>query len=242
MSANFSNVKSVDRRRVLQSLTENLTQLNISIAYDGMQRHGESLVCGTKPSDGTLHDIFGITIDMGCLDGPPVLSMTQLDDTVRKTIFQKKNIVLSMETYKAYIVGALTNVSSKTTAKMRFIVTAPEESLKFYPGTPQDPNPEKRMIFIFFGKVADGLADMGNKLGGSKLQNDAKINTACLSLQSQNSLVFADSKSDLNDFLTQFSYENVDCMKHLLRQATDTVIAEGTLDNCPVGMLTYSIL
>jgi hypothetical protein len=238
MSGNYTNVKSLDRKRVLQSLTENLTQLNISIAFDGMQRHGDNLVCGSKPSDGTLHEVFGITIDMGCLDGPPVQSIAQLDDTVRKILFQKKNLVLSMETYKAYMVGALTNVSNKATAKMRLIVTAPEESLKIYPGTPTDPSPEKRMIYIFFGKVTDGLADMGNKLGGSKLQNDAKINTACLSLQSQNSLVFADSKSDLNDFLTHFSYANVDCMKCLLRHATDTVIAEGTLDNCPVGMFT----
>jgi hypothetical protein len=79
---------------------------------------------------------------MGCLDGPPVQSMAQLNGPVREILFQKKNIVLSMGTYKAYVLGALTNVSNKATAKMRIILAAPEESLKLYPGIPTDPSPE----------------------------------------------------------------------------------------------------
>ena len=55
-----------------------------------MQRHGDNLVCGSKPSDGTLHEVFGITIDIGCLNGPPVQSIAQLEDTVWKILFQKK--------------------------------------------------------------------------------------------------------------------------------------------------------
>jgi hypothetical protein len=120
---------------------------------------------------------------------------------------------------------------------MRLIVTAPDKFLQFYPGTVTEPNAEKRLIYLFFGKAGDGLADMSNKFGGNSLQNAEKIRTACVSLQSQNSLVFADNKSDLNDFLTNFSYENVECMKSLLRQAAEILISEGTLDNCSVGML-----
>ena len=82
---------------------------------------------------------------------------------------------------------------------MRLIVTAPDEFLQFYPGTATEPNAEKRLIYLFFGKAGDGLADMSNKFGGNPLQNAEKIRAACVSLQSQNSLVFADSKSDLND-------------------------------------------
>ena len=88
MSGNYTNVRSLDRKRVLQSLPGNLTQLNISIVYDSMQRHGDNLVCRSKPSDGTLHEVFGITFLMGCLDGPPIQSMAQLDDTIRKILFQ----------------------------------------------------------------------------------------------------------------------------------------------------------
>lgn len=135
MSGMFLNLKSVDRKRVLQSLTENLCQLNVSVAYDGMQRHGDQLVSGAKSSDGTLHSIFGITIDMACLDGPPVMNITQLDDVVRKEFYEKKGVV-----YKVYIVVGLTNVSTKATAKMRLLVT------EFYPGFAKEPSPEKRLI------------------------------------------------------------------------------------------------
>lgn len=51
--------------------------------------------------------------------------------------------------YKVYIVGGLTNVSTKATAKTRLLVTSPKESLKFYPGCATEPNPEKRLIYLF---------------------------------------------------------------------------------------------
>lgn len=234
MSNSFLNTKSVDRKKVLQSLSENICQLNVSVAYDGMQRHGENLVCGTKPSDGTIHNIFAVTIDMACLDGPPVLSIKQLDDLVRKQMFAKLRTVLSTE-YEVYLVGPLTNVSKKVTAKMRHIVTVPKETMNFNPGTYSEPDPERRMLFLFYGKPIEGIADMSNKFGGNKLQNDEKIYNTCKSLQSQNSLVFSDSKSDLNDFLVNFSYNNVDSMKSLIRQGAETLVSEGTLDNSTTG-------
>lgn len=119
MSDAFLNEKSVDRKKAIQSLSDNLTHLNILVAYDGLQKHPEHLVCGTNASDGTLHSIFSITIDMACLDGPPVLNITQLENIVRRELFAKKNLVLSIDVYKVYLVGAQTNVSIKTTAKMR---------------------------------------------------------------------------------------------------------------------------
>ena len=183
-------------------------------------------------------------LSMACLDVPPVLSITQLEDLVRKEFFQTKNSVLGTDVYKVYIVGGLTNVSTKATAKMRLIVITPDEFLQFYPGTATEPNAEKRLIYLFFGKAVDGLTDMSNKFAGNPLQIGEKICTACVSLQPQNSLVFADSKntSDLNDFLTNFSYENVERMKSLRRQAADILISEGTLDNYSVGMLQCSYL
>lgn len=233
MSNAFLNEKSVDRKKVIQSLTDNLTHLNISVAYDGLQKHSEHLVCGTKASDGTLHSIFSITIDMACLDGPPVLNITQLENIVRRELFTKKNLVLSIDVYKVYIVGALTNVSIKTTAKMRLIVTPPEDSLMFYPGTTADPDPEKRLIYLFFGKPIDGLADMANKAGGAKMQYDEIIYSTCNSLQCQNSINFSDSKSDLHDFLTNFSFKTVESMKALLKLAADVLVGEGSLDTVP---------
>ena len=83
---------------------------------------------------------------------------------------------------------------------------------------------------------------MSNKFAVNPLQIGEKICTACVSLQPQNSLVFADIKSDLNDFLTNFSNENVERMKSLRRQAADILISEGTLDNYSVGMLQCSYL
>lgn len=79
--------------------------------------------------------------------GPPVMNITQLDDVVRKEFYEKKGVVLGTDVYKVYIVGGLANVSAKTTAEMRLLVTPPEESLKFYPVV--KPNPEKRLIHLF---------------------------------------------------------------------------------------------
>jgi hypothetical protein len=159
----------LDKDIVIQMLTENSTTLNISVAYDGLQKFAEHLVCSTKPPDGALHLIFAITVDMAYLDGPPVLNITQLKNIVRRELFAKKGVVLANDIYKAYIVGAQTNVSVKATAKMRLIVTPPGESLMFYPGTTAVPDPEKRLIYLFFGKPVDGLADMGNKAVGAKV-------------------------------------------------------------------------
>jgi hypothetical protein len=167
---------------------------------------------------------------MACLDGPPVLNITQLENIVRRELFAKKGVVLANDIYKVYLVGAQTNVSVKATAKMRLIVTPPGESLMFYPGTIAVPDPEKRLIYLFFGKPIDGLADMGNKAGGTKLQNDEIIYNTCNSLQCQNAMNFSDSKFDLHDFLTHFSFINVESMKALIKHAADILVEEGSLD------------
>jgi hypothetical protein len=46
--------------------------------------------------------------------GPPVMNITRLDDVVRKEFCEKKGVIPGTDMYKVYIVGGLTNVSTKS--------------------------------------------------------------------------------------------------------------------------------
>lgn len=103
----------------------------------------------------------------------------------------------------------------------------------FYPGTTADPDPEKRLIYLYFRKPIDASADMASKAGGAKMQYDKIIFNTCNSLQCQNSINFSDSKSDLHDFLTNFSFKTVESMKALLKHSADVFVEEGSLETIP---------
>ena len=65
------------------------------------------------------------------------------------------------------------------------------------------------------------------------MQNDDIIYSTCNSLQCQNSISFSDRKDDLHDFLTNFSFKNVESMKALLKHTADVLVGEGSLDIIP---------
>ena len=83
------------------------------------------------------------------------------------------------------------------------------------------PEPEKRMIFVFYGDPGKAKADIGNHLGGSNALNEAKIFQTCQLTCSQLSLHYIDSGRDMPDYLRDFSFDTVVALQSLLHAARD---------------------
>ena len=165
MASSFSDGSSSNRKRVRDHLTKNLNYLNISIAYNGLFRHADNLVCGRSRSDGTDVMMFHFEVDLvkENIGGPPILNYSQLDSIIRRDAFNEA-IVLSIDKYKMFVVrrnGSI-DISTKKTPKLRMIVDEADSKVIFAPGNANHSEPEKRMIFLFYGDPEKAKADMSN--------------------------------------------------------------------------------
>lgn len=238
MSHTFSDESSGNRKKVVHALTVDLNRVNISLAYNGLFRYEDNLVCGKSRTEGTEFQMFWFDVDLIAEnpEGPPVLNLKQLDVIIRRIAFER-GVTLTVDKHHMFVVkaGAGINVATKKTPKMKIIVEEPNPALTFVPGMINLAEPEKRMLFVFYGDPGKAKADMANHLGGSKVTNDAKIYNACQLTCSQLSLHYSDGKHDLPDYLLDFSFDTAVAMHSLLHQARDMVIEEKKFINAATG-------
>jgi hypothetical protein len=174
MASNFSDGSSSHRKRVIEHLSTELTYLNVSIAYNGLFRHNDHLMCGKSRTEGTDVLMFHFKVDLVAENpaGPPILTLSQLDKIIRRKAYEKA-IILPVEKYKMFIVrtNGIVDISSKKTPKMRMIVDEVDSKLILAPGSAIKPDPERRMLFLFYGDPEKAKADINNILGRSKARN-----------------------------------------------------------------------
>ena len=92
MASNFSVGSSSNRKRVIDHLEKNLTSLNVSVACNGLFRHGDNLICGRSRSDGTDVLMFKFKVDLveENINGPRILNYSQQDSIIRRDAFKGK--------------------------------------------------------------------------------------------------------------------------------------------------------
>lgn len=240
MAHTFSDVSSSNRKKVIEAPWKNLSLLNISLAYNGLFRFDDNLVCGRSRTDGTDVLMFNFEVDLIAENpgGPPTMTLKQLDGIIRRDAFEK-SIMLPIEKYSMFIVrkNGTINISSKKTPKVKMIVDKPDPNLLLVPGSIANPDAEKRMLFLFYGDPEKAKADMGNHLGGSKALNDAKIYRTCELACSQLALNFNDSKTNLPDYIKDFSFKSSLSMQSLLHLARDMIIKSEAFADISSGKL-----
>ena len=120
--------------------------------------------------------------------------------------------------------NGLITVSEKKTAKMRLLVDKFRGDETFVPGKADNPDPEQRLLF----EPEVAKADMNNRLGGSKIINDAKVYRIGAAVCAQLALQYNDSKSSLPEYISNFSFPSIGVMQSILQKARDQIIEEDT--------------
>ena len=91
------------------------------------------------------------------------------------------------------------------------------------------------MLFLFYGDPEKAKAIWNNNLGGTKAMNDGKLYQTCQLVCSQLELNFNDSKSNLPDYIEDFSFKSVLAMQSLIQMARDMLIREATFADIATG-------
>lgn len=245
MAHTFSDEASTNRKKVVEHLNRNLNEISISLAFNGLYRFGENLVCSKSRGDGTDMHMFSIIVDLleENQNGPPMLSITQLETIVRRKAFEK-SILLPVEKYKMFIVkknGSI-NVSEKKTPKIKLIVEEPNPNMVFFPGKIALPEAEKRIVFLFFGDESKAKADMKNNKMGTKPHNDGNVYRMCEAMCSQLCFDFNDSKKLLPEFIVDFSFPSIMVMKSILYLARDQIVEEEIFANFAAGKSNHYLI
>ena len=105
MSHTFSEESSTNRKKVVDYLTRNHNKVNISLAYNGLFRYEDNLVCGKSRTEGTEFHTFWFDIDLKVKNpmGPPVMDLAQLDVIIRREAFEK-GVTLTVGKHHMFVV------------------------------------------------------------------------------------------------------------------------------------------
>ena len=187
--------KEKSKLRVVQADLENHpSKINVSVTLDGIQSRENIITCGISSTDTSQTRLWAYTFnirDLIELESPTIITLSAIIEHIRMKMMKERKINLNSDVYDCFIVGPEqqdAKAKGAIHAKWRAVVERPNLD-KIYSPCQGTPDPNCRIIHLFFGKKKGARADLANK-GGSNL--------------AVNMTTLADARMKLGRFLLSF--------------------------------------